>query len=83
MLDPTSMSPGSLMPRYPWLFTNDLNTSLTQAKLEAMVGLGVPYDQKNTWLMPWIIFNAQAEEISQLSLKLSLMMWKSLQMRRS
>ncbi len=46
MLDPTSMSPGSIMPRYPWLFTNELDTSLTRAKLEAMVGLGVPYEEE-------------------------------------
>jgi cytochrome c oxidase cbb3-type subunit I/II len=48
MLDPTSMSPGSIMPRYPWLFSGDghdasLNTSLTVKKMKAMVSLGVPY----------------------------------------
>lgn len=46
MLDPTSMSPGSLMPRYQWLYTNDLDTSLTRRKLEVMVGFGVPYDEE-------------------------------------
>ncbi len=44
MLDPESMSPGSIMPRYPWLFTNSLDTSDTEAKLAAMVQLGVPYE---------------------------------------
>lgn len=63
MLDPTSMSPGSLMPRYPWLFTNELNTSLTQAKLEAMVGLGVPYDEDYV-ANALDHLNAQAEEIA-------------------
>ena len=48
MYDPTSMSPGSIMPRYPWLFSTDgndatLDTSLTVKKLEAMATLGVPY----------------------------------------
>lgn len=48
MLDPTSMSSGSIMPRYPWLFSLDgrdaaLNTSHTKAKLQAMQKLGVPY----------------------------------------
>ena len=43
MLDPTSMSPGSIMPTYEWMYTNDLNTEYTTAKLEAMVSLGVPY----------------------------------------
>ena len=50
MWDPTSMSPGSIMPRYSWLFTTEnndatLDTSLTIAKMEAMVTLGVPYSQ--------------------------------------
>tara|TARA_R110001592_G_scaffold72390_1_gene221019 strand:- start:26600 stop:28768 length:2169 start_codon:yes stop_codon:yes gene_type:complete len=43
MLDPTSMSPGSIMPTYEWMYTSDLNTEYTTAKLEAMVSLGVPY----------------------------------------
>lgn len=63
MLDPTSMSPGSLMPRYPWLFTNDLNTDLTQAKLQAMIGLGVPYKQEYVDNALEHL-NAQAEEIA-------------------
>ncbi|MGE5316015.1 MAG: cytochrome-c oxidase, cbb3-type subunit I [Acidobacteriota bacterium] len=43
MNDPRSMSPGSIMPAYPWLLTNDLNTSATGAKIRAMQALGVPY----------------------------------------
>jgi cytochrome c oxidase cbb3-type subunit I/II len=43
MLDPTSMSPGSIMPSYPWLLDNDLDTSSTPAKIRAMITLGVPY----------------------------------------
>lgn len=41
--DPQSISPGSLMPRYQWLVQNKLDNSLVQAKMEAMVTLGVPY----------------------------------------
>lgn len=44
-LDPTSMSPGSIMPTYPWLFEKTLNTSLTAKKITAMRSLGVPYDE--------------------------------------
>lgn len=44
MMDPTSMSPGSIMPAYPWLFEQTLNTSKTQDKVSAMKTLGVPYD---------------------------------------
>jgi cytochrome c oxidase cbb3-type subunit I/II len=44
MRDPTSMSPGSIMPPYEWLLEQKLNTSNTQDKLRAMKTLGVPYD---------------------------------------
>jgi cytochrome c oxidase cbb3-type subunit I/II len=43
MLDPTSMSPGSIMPSYPWLLDDDLDTTNTAAKIRAMQTLGVPY----------------------------------------
>ena len=45
MLDPTSMSPGSIMPRYPWLITDDLDTGLLDGKITAMRKLGVPYPE--------------------------------------
>lgn len=43
MENPRSMSPGSLMPPYPWLLENDLNTSTTAAKINALRKIGVPY----------------------------------------
>jgi cytochrome c oxidase cbb3-type subunit I/II len=43
MLDPRSMSPGSIMPAYPWLYDNILDTAITPAKIRAMQTLGVPY----------------------------------------
>ena len=43
MLDPTSMSPGSIMPSYPWLLDNDLDTTTTAAKIKIMMSMGVPY----------------------------------------
>ncbi len=42
--EPNSMSPGSIMPAYPWLFENDIDTGITPAKIEAMQTLGVPYE---------------------------------------
>lgn len=45
MYEPTSISPGSIMPRYPWLFENDLDIDITEAKIKAMQTLGVPYEQ--------------------------------------
>ncbi|MES1226257.1 MAG: cytochrome-c oxidase, cbb3-type subunit II, partial [Bacteroidota bacterium] len=43
MYDPRSMSPGSIMPPYPWLLDNRLDTGSTPAKIRAMQTLGVPY----------------------------------------
>jgi len=43
MKDPTSMSPGSIMPSYSWLLTNQLNLLTTPAKIRTLRSLGVPY----------------------------------------
>jgi len=69
MWDPTSMSPGSIMPRYPWLFSADgrdasLDTSLTVQKMRAMVALGVPYTEAEV-ANALHTLNAQAAEIAQ------------------
>lgn len=45
MYDPTSMSPGSIMPAYPWLIEQELNVSATADKIRAMRTLGVPYPE--------------------------------------
>ena len=45
MLDPTSMSPGSIMPSYTWLFTQDWDKDMTDEKIRAMQTLGVPYPE--------------------------------------
>lgn len=45
MADPTSMSPGSIMPPYPWLFDQDWDKDMTPAKISAMRTLGVPYEE--------------------------------------
>lgn len=43
MLDPQTMSPGSIMPPYEWLTTQVLDTTTTISKINAMRTLGVPY----------------------------------------
>ncbi len=43
MLDPTSVSPGSIMPPYPWLIEDDLDTSLTAKKIRTLQILNTPY----------------------------------------
>ena len=45
MLDPESMSPGSIMPPYPWLIEDDLNTAYTMAKIKTLQQLGTPYPE--------------------------------------
>ena len=45
MLDPTSMSPGSLMPSYPWLFDQTVDAEGVPDKINAMRKIGVPYQQ--------------------------------------
>ncbi|GGH71226.1 cytochrome-c oxidase, cbb3-type subunit I [Phaeocystidibacter marisrubri] len=70
MWDPAATSPGSIMPRYPWLFSlsgNDatLDRSQTKAKLEAMQGLGVPYTDE--YIENWEAeMDAQANEIAEM-----------------
>ncbi|GJM32878.1 MAG: bifunctional cbb3-type cytochrome C oxidase subunit I/II [Saprospiraceae bacterium] len=44
MDDPTSTSPGSIMPPYPWLLTDDLDTTSTVAKINVLRKLGTPYE---------------------------------------
>ena len=43
MQNPSSMSPGSIMPSFPWLLTQNLDTTTTAAKINAMRTIGVPY----------------------------------------
>lgn len=43
MENPQSTSPGSIMPDYPWLLANRLNTKSTRRKISVMRKLGVPY----------------------------------------
>lgn len=45
MQDPRSMSPGSLMPPYPWLLETELDYSDLPAKIRTMQRLGVPYPE--------------------------------------
>lgn len=43
MMDPTSMSPGSLMPPYPHLLDNTLDLDLLPSKIATLQILGTPY----------------------------------------
>ena len=44
MDDPRTTSPGSIMPRYPWLLTQKLDLTSLQARINALRKIGVPYE---------------------------------------
>jgi len=56
--DPQSTSSGSIMPSYKWLITSELDKSETEAKMRAMVSIGVPYTEED-------IANAQQSMLAQ------------------
>ena len=62
MIEPTSMSPGSIMPRYPWLAEKDYDKEGIAAKIYAMRKLGVPYP-KDYELTAADDMTAQAQQI--------------------
>ncbi len=64
MENPSSISPGSIMPAYPWLYTQDLDVSKTEAKILAMQTLGVPYP-KNYEKIALEDLQVQADSISK------------------
>ena len=43
MDDPRTTSPGSIMPRYPWLLTQKLDTNSIAPRITALRKVGVPY----------------------------------------
>ena len=49
MEDPRSTSPGSIMPPYPWLFSEPLGLAQTEDKLRLMAALGVPYSASDVF----------------------------------
>lgn len=45
MYDPELTSAGTIMPKYHWMITNDLDISTTKAKIRALRAAGVPYPE--------------------------------------
>ena len=45
MYEPSWITTGSIMPSYPWLFHDDIDVASTEAKINAMRTLGVPYEE--------------------------------------
>ena len=77
MLDPESTSPGSIMPPYPWLFENDLDTTYTAAKIKVLQTLGTPYpegfadkaNQELQWQAQEVAKRLNKEGIEQVNLQ--------------
>jgi cytochrome c oxidase cbb3-type subunit I/II len=44
MMDPRKLNQQSIMPTYPWLIANQLDTKYTAKKVRIMQSLGVPYE---------------------------------------
>jgi cytochrome c oxidase cbb3-type subunit I/II len=45
MIIPKELSPGSIMPAYPWLADDDLSLKYLEKKISVMRQLGVPYEE--------------------------------------
>lgn len=45
MLEPQSLATGSIMPAYPWLHEDEIDTASTAKKIRVMQKLGVPYEE--------------------------------------
>ena len=45
LISPKDWSPGSIMPAYPWIAEEKLNTSHLKKKIRVLQGLGVPYPE--------------------------------------
>jgi cytochrome c oxidase cbb3-type subunit I/II len=62
MDDPRSTTPQSIMPKYPWLLSDNLDFSTVQPRVDAMAMLGVPYGKAVTSAEP--MARAQARQIA-------------------
>ncbi len=64
MYDPTSTSPNSIMPAYPWLTRNKHDRSNIEAKMRGLAKLGVPYTEQEI-ANAHISMEEQAKKIEQ------------------
>jgi len=63
-LNPDEISPGSIMPSYPWLLNRKIDPKAVYKRLVAMRKLGVPYSENYVVQSDRILFE-QAEAIAQ------------------
>ncbi|HTQ47453.1 MAG TPA: cbb3-type cytochrome c oxidase subunit II, partial [Polyangiaceae bacterium] len=58
MIDPRSVSPGSIMPPFPALATSEIDATHTADKMHALRAVGVPYEESE-------IARAEADDVLQ------------------
>lgn len=68
MMEPQSTTPNSIMPQYPWLYENKLDTSLTSKKIKAMATLGAPYSDTDI-AEAVMLLEKQADDIAATLIK--------------
>jgi cytochrome c oxidase cbb3-type subunit I/II len=64
--DPRSTSPGSVMPSYPHLLTDDIPYDVIQKRVDAMAMLGVPYDAQALDHAPRLARDQAAKYLAEL-----------------
>ncbi len=64
MRNPRDMVSGSIMPAFPWLLTNKLDTRYTKQKMRALRSVGVPYTDEEIE-HAYDNLRQQAEEITE------------------
>ena len=64
MMEPQTISPGTIMPAYPWLFTDNTKYNELEGKIITMRKLGVPYPEGMEQIAEKEA-RAQAEEIAK------------------
>jgi len=63
MENPRNTSPGSIMPNYPWLLSQKLDTTVAGDRMRALRKIGVPYTDEDIQNAPKSI-EAQAKKVS-------------------
>ncbi|MGM0587184.1 MAG: cytochrome-c oxidase, cbb3-type subunit I [Bacteroidota bacterium] len=65
MNDPTSTSPGSIMPAYPWLLYQDMDIESIPDRIDALRAVGVPYNRDYAEEQAVQDLKTQADQIVQ------------------
>jgi len=67
MLNPEALSPGSIMPPYPWMLTQAADWAAVPGKINALRTLGVPYEPMDADYIQTLLERQAAEIVSNLA----------------